>query len=284
MERMIARKGALLAVGCAALALSGCVAAVIPVAASGMIGRSTLHRHQRDAASPAPAAQHPATLAAATAQPTPVPIPAVPADRAAMKVGQAYLGDLPPPTGSPPPPSVAGTAGAAGATPTAAADHSPSTVWTDVMHRAATASLKRPTASALLAKGSTTATPRWVPCGDKPVAVLVNLPAAGTTDFFRSAMEDLTAIETMGVSLLFASDQPPAVVAHQQHALTAGGVGPLVEGATLFSGKPGTGAATRAAIGARYCVVAVVGSRAADFPNAVLPDGADARPGWFLIR
>ena len=282
---MIAKAWALLFVGCVGLGLSGCVAAVIPVAASGMIGRSTLHRHQQRAArAPAPAAPPPATLAAATPQATPAPIPALPADRGTMKVGQAYLGALPPPTGAAPPPPVAGTAGAAGAPPTPAADHSPSTVWTDVMHLAATASLDRPTASALLARGSTTAAPRWVPCADKPVAVLVNLPAAGTTNFFGSAMDDLTAIETMGVALLFASDQPAAVVAHQQHALTAGGIKPLVAGSTLFAGKTGAGAATRASIGGQYCVVAVVGSRAADFPNAVLPDGADARPGWFLIR
>ena len=203
-----------------------------------------------------------------------------------MKVGQAYRGDLPPPTASASasPLSVAGTVDTAGAPSAPAADHSPMTVWTDVMHLAATASLERPTASALLAKGSTAAAARWVPCGDKPVAVLVNLPAAGTTDFFGPAMDDLTAIETMGVALLFTSDQPPVVVARQQHALTTGGVHPLASGTTLFVGKTGGGAAIRATIGAHYCVVAIVGSRATDFPNAMLPDGADARPGWFLIR
>lgn len=293
-----------LIVGCAGLGLSGCVAAVIPVAAGSLIGRKKLrHPHQPRAARAQPAARAPggqstpAAAAAAASTPTSdvpgsgLPLPLAPADLSTMKIGQTYRGGLPSPTGAiaqaerPPKPAAPATpATTTTPVPTIAANRSVVSTWSDVVHFAASSTLAKPTASVLLAKGSTAAAPRWLPCGDKPVAVMVALPPATTTSFIGSAADYLTAIETMGMTLVFTSDQPDAVVARQRASVKAAGASAPLAGTTLFIAKPGQEAANRATIGSRYCVVAIAGSRAADFPDATLPATPGASPGWFLIR
>ena len=316
---MTSKQRALLCIvaGCAGLGLGGCVAAVIPVAASGLIGGSKLRHHDRPSVvrqeQPAAAPAMPAAAVVSAAPATPgaptATMPSVPADRSTMKVGQAYVGDLPPPTGvaaapgSAPAPAPAtatamamarasapATAWASGvvattnATPANGTDHPSTSTWSEVMHHAAAAALQRPAESALLVKGSTAAVRHWVPCGDKPMAVLVNLPAAGTP-FFGGAADNLKAIETMGVALVYMSDQPATVVAQQRVMLAADGLAASVVGTTLFPARGGgTGATVRATIGERYCVVAVVGGRADDFPGAILPGVSGASVGWFLVR
>ena len=306
---MTRKQRASLIVGCAGLGLSGCVAAVIPVAASGLIGRSKLHRHahgraaRQDGASPttvtpqaAPTtiAQRaaPATIASqATPGTTVPPLRPVPADLSTMTIGQTYTGSLPSPTGAverpvaaPTPPSPSSPIMAGAPTRTTGIARPSAASWSDVMHYTA-AALGRPLASSvLLARGSDPAAARWLPCGDKPTAVLVTLPGDGTTRFFSGGVDNIAAIRTMGATLVFASDQPMAVVARQLGALKTAGIDPPVAGTTLFLGRPGQAAATRATIGERYCVAAIVGSRAADFPDSVLPGAPGANPGWFLIR
>ncbi len=195
-----------------------------------------------------------------------------------MTVGQAYRGDLPPPTGTmipPPHPPMASLA--------AKADTPGSASWSDVLHFVAQAALHRPVLGVLPAKGSPATTPRWVACEDKPEAVLVDLPSPNSTMLAGSAAETLSAMETMGVALVFLS-QRPADVAGQRAKLGVLGLTVPVADQRWFSGSANDAVAHRATIAARYCVAAVVGSEPAAFPNAVPPGAAGSNPGWFLIR
>ena len=209
-----------------------------------------------------------------------------------MTPGRYYTGNLPAPDGSPATPAIPTSpptppmplTAPHGSPPIPATGGTVTTRWTDVVHFAATASLHRPAASVLVAKGSTTANPHWLPCGDKPAVVLVNLPVPGTTMLADPAAVDLAAIVTMGVDLLFVSDQPAAIVDRQLRLLKAGGLERPPADNVFAVRRASDAVATRATIGARYCVIAIVGSRAGDFPNAVSPATPGANAGWFLIR
>jgi predicted secreted acid phosphatase len=159
---------------------------------------------------------------------------------------------------------------------------------------------RRPANSVVLAAGSTLADARFVPCGDKPLAavfdvdetVLLNLgvevgEATGTSR--RGALDRwaesgspavapvpgakfaLDALREMGVAVIFNTNRDNTAAAGTAAQLEAVGLGPAVHRENLFlrgdaDGAPGKDG-RRAAIGARYCVIAMGGDQLGDFAD-----------------
>ena len=191
----------------------------------------------------------------------------------------------------------------------------------------------RPADSVVLAEGSTLAEARFVPCGDKPFAavfdvdetVLLNLglevheaqgnPVAGdkldrwgesgspAVAPVPGAKFALDALRAMGVAVIFNTNRDNTAAAGTAAQLVGSGLGPAVHGDNLFlrgdadgaSGKDGR----RAAIAARYCVIAMGGDQLGDFSDlfnvrglpvperrAAASRGWAARmwgEGWFML-
>lgn len=191
----------------------------------------------------------------------------------------------------------------------------------------------RPADSVILAPGATLAAPTFVPCGDKPLAavfdidetVLLNLgfeydaatgtpysdahwrewekTGAGKVAAAPGAAKALAVLREIGVKVIFNGNRLHENAAHTADALDRAGLGPAVEGDTLFlaadqsdAGKLKDG--RRAAIAARYCVIAMAGDQLGDFSD-LFNAGLDVAPrraaalaapvarlwgsGWFML-
>lgn len=290
--------------------LAGCAAALIPVAAGGLGAGRHLHRSHRqgDASGAQVAAVEPTKAGAGGADPAPSPSPSpapvaapgdpaapagpvapapapAPADLAQMRPGQTYIGALPSPASpTPTAPPVApdgvvpASAPGAPAVPTAGWRELPRYVADRYGHW---------NGSVLLARGSTLAAPRWVPCADKPAALLVDLdavvPARGAAS--KEAAEALGAAETLETTIIYVTGRTGPDLAAAAAPLRAAGLHPPKPGETMLTMMEGQEAATRAAVGARWCIVALIGDWAADFPNSATPESAGAawNSGWFLV-
>jgi predicted secreted acid phosphatase len=180
---------------------------------------------------------------------------------------------------------------------------------------------QRPADSVVLAEGSTLADARFVPCGAKPFAavfdvdetVLLNLglevhEAAG--DPISGAMLDrwaesgspavapvpgakfaLDALREMGVAVVFNTNRDNTAAVGTAAQIVSIGLGPAVHRDNLFlrgdaDGAPGKDG-RRAAIAARYCVIAMGGDQLGDFSDLFnarglpVPDRrAAASRGW----
>ena len=191
----------------------------------------------------------------------------------------------------------------------------------------------RPADSVVLATGTTLAAPAFVPCGDKPLAavfdvdetVLLNLgfeyneaanprpydearwqawekTGAGKVSPTPGAVQALTALRAMGVTIVFNTNRSAGSADATRAAIEGAGLGPAVHGETLFlagddamrSKKDGR----RQTIAARYCVVAMGGDQLGDFSDlfntikspaerrdATLsnPIAAKWGTGWFVL-
>ena len=164
------------------------------------------------------------------------------------------------------------------------------------------AARSRPRDSVVLAQGASPAAPRWVPCGNKPPAVvldadetvLLNLgyeydeALTGRTHnrarrdrYERTGVESvapvpgavtaLRALREAGITVIFNTNRMAANAAETARSLEFAGLGPAREGETLFladdrsgSGKDGR----RSLIADRYCVVAMAGDQLGDFSDA----------------
>lgn len=164
------------------------------------------------------------------------------------------------------------------------------------------ATRSRPRDSVVLAQGATPATPRWVPCGNKPPAVvldadetvLLNLgyeydeALTGRTHnrarrdrYERTGVESvapvpgavtaLRSLRAAGIIVIFNTNRVEANAAETARSLEFAGLGPARLGETLFlasdqsgSGKDGR----RALIADRFCVVAMAGDQLGDFSDA----------------
>jgi 5'-nucleotidase (lipoprotein e(P4) family) len=155
----------------------------------------------------------------------------------------------------------------------------------------------------VLAPGATLADPRFVECGDRPPAIvldvdetaILNLGAeyddlvaqrpsfdAAAWDRWEKqgakfvvatpgAQEALDRVRNDGVFVIFNSNRAASNAAATEAALLAAGLGPAKHGETLFlrgddatgSGKDGR----RAMIAARYCVIAMAGDQLVDFSD-----------------
>jgi 5'-nucleotidase (lipoprotein e(P4) family) len=172
-------------------------------------------------------------------------------------------------------------------------------VWRDHQHQPAAGDKEQ----AVLAPGATLADPKWLPCDGKPLAVvfdvdetiLLNLgfeydealhPPHGDDDArweewektgayavkpVPGALETVNALRAMGVTVIFNTNRSAAQAQGTIDALQGAGFGLPVHGQTLFlKGDLGSGTgkdSRRAAIAARYCVLAMGGDQLGDFSD-----------------
>src|SRR3954469_12077491 len=161
----------------------------------------------------------------------------------------------------------------------------------------------RPRNSIVLADGSTLATPRFIPCGRRPLAVVLDADetvlqnlgfeyddathpgraydqerwnrweetGANAVLPMPGAVTALRAIRRAGVTVIFNSNRLAANAAASEAALNGAGLGPARHGVTLWlQGDAAPGSAKdprRAAISAHYCVIAMAGDQLGDFSD-----------------
>jgi 5'-nucleotidase (lipoprotein e(P4) family) len=160
----------------------------------------------------------------------------------------------------------------------------------------------RPAQSVVLDTGSTLDSPRFVPCGDKPLAVVLDVDETAIQNLgyeydeavrgrsydaqiwnrweqtganfvapIPGAVDALRAIRGAGVAVIFNSNRLAANAAQSEAALNGAGLGPARHGDTLFlQGDLAAGSGKdprRAAVAQRYCVVAMAGDQLGDFSD-----------------
>lgn len=159
----------------------------------------------------------------------------------------------------------------------------------------------RPRDSVVLAEGSTLSAPRFVPCGDKPLAVVLDADetviqnlgleyafARRGVDYDRDlhqrwqsqsvevapmpgAVTALQAVRAAGVKVIFNTNRDSQHAAATAAALNRAGLGPAVHLDTLFlrGDPPGDREkdGRRGLIASRYCVVAMAGDQLGDFSD-----------------
>ena len=164
------------------------------------------------------------------------------------------------------------------------------------------AARSRPARSVILETGSTLDSPRFAACGQKPLAVLLDVDETAIQNLgyeydeayhgrsydqerwnrweqtgaravapIPGAVTALRAIREAGVTVLFNSNRQAANAKHSEAALNHAGLGPARHGETLYlqgDVAPGSGKdPRRAAIAERYCVVAMAGDQLGDFSD-----------------
>ena len=161
----------------------------------------------------------------------------------------------------------------------------------------------RPRDSVVLAEGATLAVPRFVPCGRRPLAVVLDVDETAIQNLgyeyddarhpgrpydqerwnrwertganavapTPGAVAALEAIRRAGVAVIFNSNRLAAAAAENEAAIEAAGLGPARHGRTLWlqnDAAPGSAKdPRRAAIAARYCVIAMAGDQLGDFSD-----------------
>ena len=160
----------------------------------------------------------------------------------------------------------------------------------------------RPEESVVLAADATLDNPRMIPCGTRPLAVVLDVDetaiqnlgyeydeALGGKSYDQErwnrwertganavlampgAAQALRTIRNHGVAIVFNSNRMAANAAQTTAAIEGVGLGPAVHGETLFlQGDVAPGSAKdprRAAISARYCVIAMAGDQLGDFSD-----------------
>ncbi len=160
----------------------------------------------------------------------------------------------------------------------------------------------RPADSVVLAEGSTLAQPRFLPCGERPLAVVLDVDETAiqnlgyeydeavrglTYDTPRwnrfeatgadavlpmpGAVTALNAIRAAGVTVIFNSNRIAEHAAQTQAAIEGAGLGPARPRETLWlKGDIGTGSPKdprRTEISRHYCVVAMAGDQLGDFSD-----------------
>jgi len=165
-----------------------------------------------------------------------------------------------------------------------------------------TAARRRPERSVVLAAGSTLAAPRWVPCGSKPLAVVLDVDETALLNLgyeydeavkglgydqeiwnryertgtdkvapVPGAVTAVRAIRGAGVAVIYNTNRQSANAAANEAAIVAAGLGPARHLDTLFlQGDIAPGSAKdprRAVIAERYCVIAMAGDQLGDFSD-----------------
>ncbi|MBX3595537.1 HAD family acid phosphatase [Sphingomonas sp.] len=291
----------------------GCIAAAIPIAASGVIAREKLKG--RGEAPVSRKARKPRKAKAEARVTTPTPAsgpgasPVAPPPRATMPevtgMTVTTLKELPRPDGEAAASSLQGY----------------QALWNYLSAKAAARSKGSALRSVVLGPSATLAAPAFEPCGSKPLAVLFDLDendeSAGDPDArFRrwrgdgsdlvvavpGAVDGVQAARREGVTPIFTSARAasgaPGVVALLERL----GFGTAEPGRTLIlrggADEVQSAEATRRAVASRYCVIAIVGDSLSEFSG--LFDGADSSArrgtaatetmvaplwgaGWFLL-
>jgi len=160
----------------------------------------------------------------------------------------------------------------------------------------------RPRDSVILAEGSTLKVPRFVPCDDRPLAVVLDVDETAIQNLgyeydeavrgrsydeaiwdrwertgaalvlpMPGAVTALREIRAAGVTVIFNTNRLSRYAAQTEAAITGAGLGPARHGETLFlKGDDAGGSAKdgrRARIAARWCVVALAGDQLGDFSD-----------------
>ena len=156
--------------------------------------------------------------------------------------------------------------------------------------------------SVVLAEGATLESPAFVPCGNKPVAVVLDVDetallnlgyeyddatnhrGSDSTRFPRweqtgvekvapvpGAVTALRALRDADIKVIFNSNRSAENARFTEAAINGAGIGPASHGDTLFlKGDAGGGSGKdprRALIASRYCVVAMAGDQFGDFTD-----------------
>jgi len=160
----------------------------------------------------------------------------------------------------------------------------------------------RPRDSVVLAPDATLEAPRFLPCGRRPLAVVLDVDetalqnlgyeydeALGGRSYDQErwnrwegtganavlpmpgAVTALRDLRRARVAVIFNSNRRAANAAHTAAAIEGAGLGPARHGETLYlQGDVASGSAKdprRAAIGERYCVIAMAGDQLGDFSD-----------------
>ncbi len=164
------------------------------------------------------------------------------------------------------------------------------------------AARSRPAYGVVLAPGSTLDRARFMPCGARPLAVMLDVDetaiqnlgyeygeavrgpshdsmrlnrwhqtGAALVEPMPGAVDALRAIREAGIVVIFNSNRLAAYAAATAAALDQAGLGPATHGDTLYLKgdiAPGSGKdPRRAAAAARYCVLALAGDQLGDFSD-----------------
>lgn len=283
-------------VASASLLTGGCVAAAIPAVAGGMIVRSERAKDKRKQ----PARQKPAEPVARS------PVAGGQADGTPPVVVPTVLTELPAPGG-------AGAAGEDAATVLQAYQG----LWSYLTAQAARRQRGEPLRSVVLDRGATLAAPRYVACGNKPLAVLFDIdenpaksrdPDARWRRWYGDERDSLAAVPGVvegvdaarrdGIAVVFMSGRSTEGAGGVIAALDRLGYGRFEMGKTLFLHADATADPARRAIAADHCVIAMVGDALEDF-SSLLPTMGEEKmqamavtdtmvaplwgAGWFLL-
>jgi 5'-nucleotidase (lipoprotein e(P4) family) len=164
------------------------------------------------------------------------------------------------------------------------------------------AARSRPAQSVVLDAGATLTAPRFIPCGDRPLAVVLDVDETAIQNLgyeydeairgrsynqdiwnrweqtggasvlaMPGAREALRGIRRAGITVIFNSNRQAANADQTEAAIEGVGLGPARHGQTLFlQGDVAPGSAKdprRADIARRYCVVAMAGDQLGDFSD-----------------
>jgi 5'-nucleotidase (lipoprotein e(P4) family) len=283
-----------------AWALSGCVAAVVPVIAAGAIGRKQLkHNSAPDlpGATVQAAATPAATPPAAMAAPATTPAPAMTA--AAPEAAQPVAAAPAPAAGTISPGMQFLYASGEGAALSVQAYRG----LIDMMiARSSDRAVGLKVWSAVLTPDATLAAPKFEDCGAKPLAVVLDVDetavlnlgyeadesqrsgaydqarwdrwertGAGAVAATPGIIEAAKIAKSSGVTMVYNSNRLASNAAQTEAALTGAGLGPVTHLKNLWlQGDEGAGSgkdARRHAIAAKFCVIAMVGDQLGDFSD-----------------
>jgi len=186
--------------------------------------------------------------------------------------------------------------------------------WRGLVSYVAAQVQARPADSVVLDEESTLTAPRFVSCGNKPLAavfdvdetVLLNLgyegedaahpdrgydekrwqawerASPGKVAAVPGARKALDVLRQIGVTVIFNTNRSAANAAFAQAALEGVGLGPAKHGETLFLTGDTPGGSRkdprRAIIASRYCVVAMAGDQLGDFSDLFNAPGLSPQP------
>ncbi|WP_420143429.1 HAD family acid phosphatase [Sphingobium sp.] len=174
--------------------------------------------------------------------------------------------------------------------------------WNALLTYVAAKAKARPADSVVLAEGSTLEAPRFLPCGNKPLAAVFDVDEtvmlntgyeyhdARTGKGYNAADWDawektgegavgpvpgadraLPALRQMGVTVIFNTNRASANAQGTARAIRAAGLGEAVHGQTLYlSGDDAMGSrkdGRRWTIAGKYCVIAMGGDQLGDFSD-----------------
>lgn len=235
--------GTIMALAVCCLALQACVAAAIPLAAAGMVGKTRI-----DAAKRAGDAERDA----ATALPEPAPAPLV-------TVGQ--VSDLPPAKPHDP-----------NARPPASEDAHPYVRFAEyALEQKAARDAGQPVRSAVLVKDVSLTSPETIACGDKPMAVMIDVdraPGSPDIDHVRPGLAALLdSLRVAQIRIAWAGEGNATALEESLKASKAD-IESYIGADDMFIGTSANGLRKqeqRWALARDYCVVALAGDRRSDF-------------------